>query len=128
MSQSGSRTVLKLDLHQVDAVGRATRKAAGGQPQAIMQVPREAHPRAKTRPTATRLDLDDHQGLALAKEEIELGPARLQASREEPPTLGAQRALDEALAEGADARIERVEARERASRREERVQRAPEVP
>ena len=118
--------LVERDLDQVDASRGAAGEGLGRAPEARQRVRAEPHARPEAPARAPRLDLDDDQRLALGEHEVELGPARLEAPREEAPAAGPERFLDQALAGAGEARIRRIQHAEREPRPEARQDRASE--
>src|SRR5262245_21082264 len=122
MDEASAARAVELHLEEVDAPGPAAREAVGRAPQARERFPTEAHAGPEARARAPGLDLDHDQRLARGEDEVELGPAGVQAPREEAPAARAQGALDQALAGQGEGRIPRVEAPQREARGEARAQ------
>ncbi len=123
LDEAGAATLVQRDLDQIDAARSPTREASGRTPQARKLVAPEAHARAKAPAHAAGLDLDHHQGVALSEDEVDLGPARFQAPREEAPAARPQRPLDQALARTGEQRVTGGERAQRQARRPAREQR-----
>lgn len=112
--------VVEAHLEEIDAAGRAAREAAGRGREAHERVASEAQARREALPHASGLDLDHDQGAALDEDQIQLGPARAQAAREEAPAARAQGAFDQALARQREGRIVGAERAQREARRDAR--------
>lgn len=102
---------LEAYLEQVDPARAAACERPRGAPAACEGIRSEALARREARSRAPGLDLDHHQRAAIDEHEVELAPARAQASRQEAPAASPQRALDQALA---GERVEWIAGRETA--------------
>ena len=103
VDEAGAPLLVQRDLDQIDAPRSSAGEERGRAPQSPQRIGSEPHPRPEALARAAGLDLDHDQGLVLCEEEIDLGPARVQASRQEAPAAGAQGALDEELSGASEA-------------------------
>lgn len=126
VDEARAPTLVERHLDEIDAPGSSAGEGRGGAPQAFERVRSEAHARPEARARAAGFDLHHDQGAVLREQEVDLGPARLQAARQEAPAAGAQRALDQVLSGAREARIRRGEHAQREARPEERQERSPE--